>query len=308
MLGPALVFAIAVACGTAAQPSPRPSETSSPSPSPTTGPTISPEPTATATPTPSPTATATPTPVPRTPAPTAPGRQPYCAVADVLTPVRDYAQHAQTYLDWTHALPPTYAPPDIVTVADGAEPRIQAFGAAEFAPSAADRLVTSVDPQYVQVLSDARNAMIRKVVFPDLLALREAAARAGHRLVVVSAFRSYLEQEATFNYWVGVGGFDQALRTSARPGHSEHQLGTTIDFGDGRAAPWEYADFATTPTGAWLAQNAAAYGFVMTLGKGKSNVTCYDYEPWHYRWLGRELAARVNGTGLSLREYQGRLR
>src|SRR5687768_17772820 len=56
-----------------------------------------------------------------------------------------------------------------------------------------------------------------------------------------------------------VGGYDQALRTSARPGHSEHQLGTTLDFGDGSAAPWEYADWARTPTGAWLAQHAAEF-------------------------------------------------
>jgi D-alanyl-D-alanine carboxypeptidase len=145
--------------------------------------------------------------------------------------------------------------------------------------------------------------MVRRVLFSDLLELRAAASRAGLRLVVVSAFRSYIEQRVTFDYWVSVGGYEQALRTSARPGHSEHQLGTAIDFGDGRAAPWEYADFATTPAGAWLANQATEYGFVMSLAKGKSDVTCYDYEPWHYRWVGRELAARIVATGLALREY-----
>ena len=163
------------------------------------------------------------------------------------------------------------------------------------------------EPGYAQVLTDARAATVRKIVFNDLLELRAAASRAGHRIVVVSAFRSFAEQRATFDYWVSVGGYEQALRTSARPGHSEHQLGTTIDFGDGRAAPWEYADFATTPAGAWLAQHAGEYGFVMSLGKGKSNVTCYDYEPWHYRWIGRELALTVSSSGIVLREYQGRV-
>jgi D-alanyl-D-alanine carboxypeptidase len=283
---------------------PSPSETILATPTATPSPTPTPSPTATPTPSPSPSPTPTPTAVPRTPTPTQAGRQPYCAVADVLTPIREYERHAATFLDWTYALPNSYAPPDLVAAADGAEPRISAFGSAGFAPRAADRLITQGDPEYAQILAGDRIALVRRVIFADLLALQDAAARAGLRLVVVSAFRSFLEQEATFNYWVSVGGYEQALRTSARPGHSEHQLGTTIDFGDGRAAPWEYADWATTPTGAWLAQHAAEYGFLMTLPKGKSDVTCYDYEPWHYRWVGRDVAAQVRGTGLALREYQ----
>jgi LAS superfamily LD-carboxypeptidase LdcB len=224
----------------------------------------------------------------------------------VITGILDYDRHAATQLDWTHALPSTYAPSDLVGVLNGVEPSISTFGSAEAAPNAADRLVARGELGYADVLRDNKVAMVRKIVFNDLLELRAAASRAGFRLVVVSAFRSFIEQRATFDYWVSVGGYEQALRTSARPGHSEHQLGTTIDFGDGLAAPWEYADFATTPIGSWLAQHAADYGFVMSLGKGKSNVTCYDYEPWHYRWVGRAVASNIISTGLVLREYQGR--
>jgi LAS superfamily LD-carboxypeptidase LdcB len=225
----------------------------------------------------------------------------------VITSVLDYDRHAATQLDWTNALPSTYAPPDLVGVVSGEEPSIAAFGSAEAAPSAADRLVARGELGYAEVLSDNSVARVRKILFNDLLELRAAASRAGVRLVVVSAFRSFIEQRATFDYWVSVGGYEQALRTSARPGHSEHQLGTAIDFGDGLAAPWEYSDFATTPSGAWLARNAVQYGFVMSLAKGKSDVTCYDYEPWHYRWVGRELAASIVATGLALREYQRRV-
>jgi D-alanyl-D-alanine carboxypeptidase len=242
--------------------------------------------------------------VPRTPTPTSAGRAPYCAVADVLTPILEYERHAETFLDWTYALPSTYAPPDLVSVANGDEPGIAAFGAAGFAPRAADRLVTLGDPEYAQVLAGDRVALVRRIAFADLKALQDATARAGLKLVVVSAFRSFLEQQATFDYWIRVGGYEQALRTSARPGHSEHQLGTTLDFGDGRAAPWEYADWATTPTGSWLAQHAAEYGFLTTYPNGKSDVTCYDYEPWHYRWVGRDAAPSVRATGLALREFQ----
>jgi LAS superfamily LD-carboxypeptidase LdcB len=224
----------------------------------------------------------------------------------VVTGVLDYDAHAMTQLDWTNALPSTYAPSDLVGVANGDEPAITAFGSATLAPNAADRLVTRGEQGYQQLLSGDRGAMVRKIVFNDLLELRAAASRAGFRVVVISAFRSFLEQRATFDYWISVGGYEQALRTSARPGHSEHQLGTTLDIGDGQAAPWEYSDFATTPTGSWLASHAAEYGFVMSLGKGKSDVTCYDYEPWHYRWVGRELASSIIATGLALREYQRR--
>ena len=95
----------------------------------------------------------------------------------------------------------------------------------------------------------------------ELARLRAAALAAGHRLDVVSAYRSYEEQARTFDYWTRVGGYEQALRTSAPPGHSEHQLGTAIDFGDGTASPWAYADWAQTPAGAWLATHAADFGF-----------------------------------------------
>jgi D-alanyl-D-alanine carboxypeptidase len=125
------------------------------------------------------------------------------------------------------------------------------------------------------------------------------ARAAGARLGVVSGYRSHAQQAATFQYWVDVAGYEAALRSSARAGHSEHQLGTTLDFTtDGGPAPWEYADWATTREGAWMAANAWRYGFVMSYPRGSFAETCYDYEPWHYRYVGRELAARINASGL----------
>ena len=101
----------------------------------------------------------------------------------------------------------------------------------------------------------------------------------------------------------GVGGYEQALRTSARAGHSEHQLGTSIDVtSEGGAAPWEYGDWASTPAGGWMAANAWRYGFVMSYPRGAFDRTCYDYEPWHYRYVGRDLAAQIVASGLTPRE------
>lgn len=270
---------------------------------------------ATASPT-APPATSTPSPTPSlspSPTPTAasspsvpdPGRASYCAVDDVPTPNRDYVHPEQTYLDWTYTLTDSYQPPDLVSALTGVSPRAVI---PEPGVTAADTLIVKGKPGYEAVLADDRNALVRKTTYSDLTALRDAARSAGRPLVIVSAYRSYAQQVLTFDYWVGIGGYAQALRTSARPGHSEHQLGTTIDFGDGSAAPWEYDDWAATPTGAWLAQHAAEFGFVMSYPKGKSAVTCYDYEPWHYRWVGRSLALPVTASGRPLREFQTGIR
>jgi D-alanyl-D-alanine carboxypeptidase len=234
-----------------------------------------------------------------TAAPTGPA--PYCAVADVLTPNSSYDEYVRTYLDWTYRLSDTYVPPDLVNAGTGRPyitPRaVEAVGAAEV-------LARRGDPSYSTLLSDAPNAAVRSLVYAALGAMRAAALAAGQQLVILSAYRSYALQVQTFDYWTQVGGYQQALRTSARPGHSEHQLGTAIDFGDGSAAPWEYADWATTPAGAWLAAHAAEFGFVMSFPKGKTNVTCYDYEPWHYRYVGKALAQSLGDSRATLREYQ----
>ena len=290
-------------------------------PSPTVAITASPTatvatPAATASPTqtqlPSPTATTAPTssasPTPAAPAsPTTPGRAAYCKVDDVLTPQRDYAQPDATVLDWTNALNRAYEPPDLVSALSGSRASTRVI-IPEPGVSAADMQIVQGKPGYEAVLADDARALIRALAYPDLAALRDAARAAGNPLVIVSAYRSYGQQELTFDYWVGVGGYERALRTSARPGHSEHQLGTTLDFGDGSAAPWEYADWATSRTGGWLALHAAEHGFVMSYPPDTSAVTCYDYEPWHYRWVGRDVAMRVTGTGKTLREFQTGIR
>jgi len=204
--------------------------------------------------------------------PTATVEPAYCDVADVLTAARGYGDFAKTALDHTNALPPEYAPPDLVPVTR-----------AGFAALAGER--------------------VRAIAVPDLTALREAAARDGVTLAVFSGYRSYAEQKATLDHWVQVGGYEGALRTSARAGHSEHQLGTALDLGTGPKAPWEEPQFASGPAGRWLATHATEYGFVLSYPEGKERVTCYAFEPWHFRWVGRDVAARVKASGLTLREF-----
>lgn len=136
-----------------------------------------------------------------------------------------------------------------------------------------------------------------------LAALNEMfdAARAdGFILQVNSSFRSYQTQADTYNYWVQTYGKDQADRTSARAGHSEHQLGTTADVG---ARGQFLEDFIGTAEADWLAENSWKYGFIISYPEGKEDVTGYAYEPWHVRYVGKDVAADVHSSGLTLREF-----
>jgi D-alanyl-D-alanine carboxypeptidase len=199
----------------------------------------------------------------------------YCQTDDVPTPstAEDTDGYVHALLDRTYAIPADFVPPDLASVA-----------AAGFTGSRSAELV-------------------RRVVLPDLVALRQAATRAGHVLQVQSGYRSYATQSATFDYWVSISGYAEALRFSARPGHSEHQLGTAIDLTSGGTAPWNYADWAATPAGAWTAANAWQFGFVMSHPRSAEGITCYGYEPWHYRWVGVDVATRVRASGLTLRQF-----
>lgn len=136
-----------------------------------------------------------------------------------------------------------------------------------------------------------------------LTALREmfeGAGADGFVLQVNSSFRSYQTQADTYNYWVQTYGKEQADRTSARPGHSEHQLGTTADVG---ARGQFLEDFIGTAEADWLAANAWKYGFIISYPDGKEDITGYAYEPWHVRYVGKDVAADVRASGLTLREF-----
>jgi len=146
---------------------------------------------------------------------------------------------------------------------------------------------------------------VRPEVVDDLRAMAEASRAADAEIAVRWAYRSHGEQGGAFAYWTGQAGLERALRFSARPGHSEHQLGTALDFrsADSLRAPWDYDDWGDTPAGTWMRQNSWRYGFVLSYPRGMSEETCYDYEPWHFRYVGRELAEAVHESGRSLRHY-----
>lgn len=166
----------------------------------------------------------------------------------------------------------------------------------------ADYLPGDLIPVRAAGLDDDRT--LRAAVVTDLADLVSAAAAVGVEFELQSAFRSYRYQERVFAGWVESLGREEALRTSARPGHSEHQLGTALDLRSAAGpAPWLVDDWALTPEGAWLSENAWRFGFIMSYPRSREAESCYAYEPWHYRWFGRDIAARIQASGLSAREW-----
>lgn len=131
------------------------------------------------------------------------------------------------------------------------------------------------------------------------LRMKQAAAKQGLSLWVASGFRSYDTQSSIYNRYVRQDGKANADRYSARPGHSEHQTGLAFDLNSITQS------FANTAEGRWVAANCYKYGFILRYPKEKEAITGYMYEPWHLRYLGEDLAAKVYASGLCLEEYLG---
>ena len=129
-----------------------------------------------------------------------------------------------------------------------------------------------------------------------------AAAKAdGLNIYIVSGFRSYTTQKNLYNRYVSRDGVAAADTYSARPGYSEHQSGLAADFNSVDNS------FAQTPEAAWLANNCYKYGFILRYVQGKTNETGYIYEPWHFRYVGTELAEKLynDGDWITMEDYFG---
>ena len=125
------------------------------------------------------------------------------------------------------------------------------------------------------------------------------AAKEGINLYVISSYRSYSTQVTLYNNYVARDGVAAADRYSARAGHSEHQTGLAFDL-NSLEQSW-----GETKEGKWLAANCHKYGFIIRYPQGKEGVTGYMYEPWHVRYLGKEVANNVYQSGKCLEEYLG---
>jgi len=135
--------------------------------------------------------------------------------------------------------------------------------------------------------------------YAAFIEMQSAASAAGHYIYVRSGFRSYIDQKIIYADYAARDGQAAADRYSARAGHSEHQSGMAIDVNETTYA------FGETPAGIWLRENCHKYGFIIRYPEGKEHITGYMYEPWHIRYVGVDLAEKVNDSGLTLEEYFG---
>ena len=174
-------------------------------------------------------------------------------------------------VDRSHTLPSEYVPGDLVPLQD-------------YGVSASD------------------SGMLRKEAAEHLGRLVESAAADAEELVVASAFRSYREQQLSHERLRSVFGAGAGMM-SATPGHSQHQLGTAVDFTNAAAGYKLGAPFARTSAYRWLVHHAWEYGFVLAYPRGEKEQTGYKWEPWHYRYVGVQDAKQIEDSGQSLQEF-----
>ena len=176
-------------------------------------------------------------------------------------------------VDRSHALPQDYTPNDLVSLPASGVPTV-----------------------------GGRDLTLRREAAEHLKDLVAAADADGEELVVASAFRSYLDQSYTHERLESIYG-SGADTMSASPGHSQHQLGTAVDFTNAAAGYKLGAPFARTSAYRWLGHHAWEYGFVLAYPRGEEELTGYQWEPWHYRYVGVKDAERIEDSGQSPQEF-----
>jgi D-alanyl-D-alanine carboxypeptidase len=173
----------------------------------------------------------------------------------------------------THPIPADYAPspikiPDVTTRTDKSDDE----------RSVRSDITTPLQDMFAQAVTD------------------------GHQLMIGSAYRSAALQKTYFDNLAASVGEEAANQAVARPGQSEHQTGLAIDISTLSQQCYLDKCFATTDDGLWLLNNSYKFGFILRYPEGKELITGYQYEPWHFRYVGIDLATALHESNLTLDE------
>lgn len=148
-------------------------------------------------------------------------------------------------------------------------------------------------------------------IYDDLIAMLQAAKSEGLNPLICSSYRTNGKQEQLYQNKVSeylsqgyskVEASDKAAFWVARPGTSEHQLGLAVDIVSTKNQRLDRSQENTVEQ-QWLIQNSWKYGFVLRYPTNKNSITGVGYEPWHYRYVGKEHAKKINELGVCLEEY-----
>lgn len=126
------------------------------------------------------------------------------------------------------------------------------------------------------------------------------AKKDNYNIRAVSSYRSYDYQKQLYDNYVKKDGMEKADTYSARPGYSEHQTGLVVDI-DNVAS--DYNNFSNTNEYLWMQEHAHEYGFILRYPNNKQNITGYNYESWHYRYVGKDIASYIKNNNLTYDEY-----
>ena len=151
----------------------------------------------------------------------------------------------------------------------------------------------AISRQYA--LSNMRMVNYAKEAFEEM---SKSAQKEDLNIIAMSTYRSYNYQVNLYNRYVKQDGKEKADTYSGRPGHSEHQTG--LDVYNKKE---DYTNFEKTKEYTWMQEHAHEYGFILRFPKGKEEETGYEFESWHYRYVGKEIASYIHENNITLEEY-----
>ncbi|MTI66338.1 MAG: D-alanyl-D-alanine carboxypeptidase family protein [Firmicutes bacterium] len=150
---------------------------------------------------------------------------------------------------------------------------------------------------------DLPKKKLRKVAATSLEKMFNGADKKGIYLFGASGYRSYNRQKVLFDSYSKRYGKKAANKFSAKPGQSEHQTGLVMDVTSQSVGFRLKEKFGQTKEGKWIKKNAHEYGFIVRYPKGKEDITGYQYEPWHIRYVGKEVAENIYENNITLEEF-----
>ena len=157
-----------------------------------------------------------------------------------------------------------------------------------------------VDIPQTYAYGDIGSQKATEETYNAFLNMWNASHEAGFYLMVNSSYRTFEKQQSVYDDYKKMGGTDYADKYAARPGYSEHQTGLTLDIFEKGTSSKTFPD---TDSYKWLVENAHKYGFIQRYPTDKINITGYDFESWHYRYVGVEAATYIYENGITFDEY-----